>query len=75
MKKNINIIWLHTHFLYWMGGTKFIHQVIKELKKKNNIKNITVIVENTSDFANKQFKELSIELISLNSKTSTSVIY
>ncbi len=58
-----------------MGGTKFIHQVIKELKKSQNIKSITVIVENTSDFSIKQFEELGVELISLNNKTSTSPIY
>jgi glycosyltransferase involved in cell wall biosynthesis len=75
MKKKTNIVWLHSHFLYWMGGTKFIHQVIKEMKKSANIGSIYIIVENKSDFAKKQYKDLGVELISLNSLTSTSPIY
>ncbi len=77
MKKNNkkNVIWLHSHFLYWMGGTKFIHQVIGELKKHKQVNKIYVVVENTSGFTARKFKELGVELISLNSLTSNSLLY
>jgi glycosyltransferase involved in cell wall biosynthesis len=74
MKIN-HVIWLHSHFLYWMGGTKFVHHVISELKKNKNIKRITVIVENTSDFSMKQYSDINVELISLNSSSSNNPLY
>mgnify|MGYP003966871775 CR=1 FL=1 len=71
-KKQLHIFWLHTHFLYWMGGTKFIYEVIKILSKKFRI---TIIVENTSIEAMDNYSKLDVQLLSLNKLTSTSLIY
>jgi len=81
MKKNI--IWVHSHFLFWMGGTKFIYEVAKEInsrksgsKKLNqSTYNLVVVVEDVSDLAKKQYQELGVELISLDSWTSTNPLY
>lgn len=74
MKKH-NIIWLHTHFLFWMGGTKFVYQIISELKKKKEIGDIIVIVENASEFSKQQYIKIGVKLISLQSRTSNSSLY
>lgn len=66
------IIWMHSHFLYWMGGTKFIFEVIKRINKKNKV---VVIVENSSVQASLAYKDAGIELISLGKSTSTSILY
>ena len=66
------IVWLHSHFLYWMGGTKFVYEIIKNLK---NDFNILVIVENSTKEAGKKYKDTGIDLISLNKVTSTSPLY
>jgi glycosyltransferase involved in cell wall biosynthesis len=73
-KKSIkkNIVWMHSHFLYWMGGTKYVFEVLKRLNKEFDI---TVIVENVSDLAKENYKKESIKLISLNKTTSTSSHY
>lgn len=66
------IVWMHSHFLYWMGGTKFVFQVIKDLK---NDFDIQVVVENTSDLAIKNYREIGVKVVSLNKLTSTSPVY
>ena len=61
------LFWLHPHFLYWMGGTKYIYEVITRLSSSFDL---TVIVENTGDYAAKLYQSAGINLISLN-KSST----
>lgn len=68
----LKVIWLHSHFLYWMGGTKFVFEIICQLKKDFDI---TVIVENASPYAIENYKKENIKLISLNKSTSTSPLY
>lgn len=72
INQKLHIFWLHTHFLYWMGGTKFIYELIKVFKPKYKV---TVIVENASKIAITNYKNLGVELVSLNTSTSTSVLY
>lgn len=66
------IIWMHSHFLYWMGGTKFVFEVLKRINQKNKV---IVIVENSSDQAFLAYKNAGIELINLGKSTSTSIFY
>ncbi len=70
-----DVVWLHSHFLYWMGGTKFIFEVAKRLKKSNRVKSLTLIVENASELAKTTYKQAGISLISLDQPTSTSAWY
>lgn len=66
------IIWLHSHFLYWMGGTKFVFEVIKKLSKDFRL---LVIVENSTEEVKKKYDDIGVELISLGKTTSTSPFY
>ncbi len=58
--KRIKIAWLHSHFHNWMGGTIFVYQVIKRMRKDYDI---TVFVESSSEYAKQQFAELGVEVI------------
>ena len=55
------IIWLHSHFLYWMGGTKFVYEVIKNLKEDYKIR---VIVENSTEESINKYKNMSSTVLS-----------
>lgn len=72
MKRKRKMVWLHSHFLYWMGGTKYVFEVLKKLKKDFDI---VVIVESASSLAIKNYKDNGIKLISINKLSSTSLIY
>lgn len=71
-KVGVKIIWLHSHFVYWMGGTKYIYEVVKRLKDTFEI---IMVVEDASDPAKKYYKELGIKLICMNKLTSVSPFY
>lgn len=74
-RKSKQLVWLHSHFLYWMGGTKYIFEVIQQLKKKNPRQKIVVIVEDASELAQQQYKKIKVPLVSLHSTTSTHPLY
>lgn len=68
----IRLIWMHSHFLYWMGGTKYVFEVMKRMKDSFDL---TVVVENASEQARAKYQELGVELVSMEKSTSTSVLY
>lgn len=72
MSSKPRVIWLYSHFMYWMGGTKFIYEVIKRISKKYDI---LVIVENSSKQAIENYKKIGVKVLSLNKLTSTSLVY
>ncbi|EKD80066.1 MAG: glycosyltransferase [uncultured bacterium] len=72
MTKPVKIYWLHPHFLYWMGGTKYIFEVLKRLKSHYDL---TVIVENTSSYAADLYQKAGIKLLSLHKLSTTSLLY
>ena len=55
-----------------MGGTKYVFEVLGRLSKEYEV---TVIVENASDYAKQIYRNAGIELISLDKLTSTSMLY
>jgi glycosyltransferase involved in cell wall biosynthesis len=57
----MKIAWLHTHFINWMGGTKFIFEVIKSISKVSGVE-IEVFVEKTSGFAKEQYIEIGVPI-------------
>src|SRR3990172_815370 len=71
-KVGVKIIWLHTHFKYWMGGTKYVYEVVKRLKDNFEI---IIVVEDASDLAKKYYTELGINLICMKKLTSVSYLY
>jgi glycosyltransferase involved in cell wall biosynthesis len=66
------IVWLHSHFLFWMGGTKYLYEVIKRLKSQIRI---IVVVEQADELAKKMYQEIGVELVIWNTPTSTSPLY
>ena len=70
--KNKKIIWLHSHFNYWMGGTKYVYEVISELK---NDYTIICAVEDFNQFSDNKYKEIGIKINRLNFLSSNSIIY
>ncbi len=71
--KKTRIIWLHSHFLYWMGGTKYVFEVARQLSRKGY--QVEVVVENASEFAVKQYAKAKIPLHTAGQPTSTSALY
>lgn len=68
------IVWLHSHFLYWMGGTKFIFEVAKRLHRlryKGHSIQLSIVVEAASELALEQYRQEGIEVIVLGGSTST----
>lgn len=72
MNRNRSIVWIHSHFLYWMGGTKYIFEVTSRLAKTHKLK---VIVENANNRAVETYKRAGVKLINLSKPTSTSLLY
>lgn len=72
MQKKINIIWIHSHFNYWMGGTKYIYEVISRLNKKYNI---YILVEDYAEFSKKQYEKINLKINKINVSSSYSPIY
>lgn len=66
------LYWLHSHFLYWMGGTKYVFEVLRRLNVEYQV---TAIVENASDYSKQIYRDAGINLISLEKLSSTSLFY
>lgn len=66
------LYWLHSHFLYWMGGTKYIFEVLKRLHHDYDL---TVIVENSDPYASQLYKQEGIKLVSFGKLSSNSLFY
>ena len=73
-KNKKNVIWLHSHFLYWMGGTKFIYQVISEIKKRRKIGKIIIGVERSSNLIKKNYQEIGLEINEINVISSNNIL-
>ena len=71
-KKDMKIAWLHSHFLYSVGATRYIFEVSRRLAKKHDL---TLFVEKSSDFWKKKFIKEGIEVKKISSLSSNSPIY
>lgn len=67
-----NIYWCHSHFLNWMGGNKYILEVVRRLSKKYNV---TVVATCFSKEAIKNFSDIGIKTISLGRRSTNSFFY
>lgn len=70
----MKIAWLHTHFINWNGGSKFIFEVIKSISKVPGIE-IEVFVEKTSEFARDQYAEIGVPIHITTGVSSSSFYY
>ncbi len=66
------ILWLHSHFNYWMGGTKLIYEIIRRIHQHIPV---TVFVEDYSPYAKEQYDKAGVELVKTIGITSTSSWY
>jgi glycosyltransferase involved in cell wall biosynthesis len=68
----MKIIWLHSHFLYSLGATKYIFEICKIINKKYELE---VVVEDASKYWRKMFRYEKIKLIVTTEMSSNKVIY
>lgn len=68
----MKIAWLHSHFLYWMGGTKFVYEVSTRLAQENSL---TIFVERSSTFAEKKYSSSGIQIFEIGGRSSNNFIY
>jgi glycosyltransferase involved in cell wall biosynthesis len=66
------IVWLHSHFLLPMGGTKFVWEVARRLVKHRPL---TMLVERASDYWRERYAESGVPLREIGGRTSTSMLY
>lgn len=64
MIKNIKpkLTWMHPHFCYWTGGTKFILEVIGQLSKKYDV---TVITEDFNPEVKKVLQKMKVKIVKI----------
>lgn len=63
---------LHTHLLHWMGGTRFIYEVAKRLKRKCDV---DIYVHQSSTYVQSKFAEIDCPLINLSHVSSNNKRY
>lgn len=68
----MKIAWLHSHFLFWAGGTKFVYEVARRLHTEHPV---TMIVERCAPSMHELYHRQGIEVIELNSLSSTNPFY
>lgn len=66
------IFWLHSHTLMSTGGTRFIHEVSRELSKKYQVE---LFVERTSQEWRSNFESNNVVVTEISNITSTSLLY
>ncbi len=68
----MKIAWLHSHFLYSVGATRYIYEVSKRLASHHEI---TIFVERSSLFWKEKFAKEGIVVREISSSSSNSPIY
>jgi len=68
----MKIAWLHSHFFYSLGATRYIFEVNRRLTKKYDL---TVFVEKSSDFWKERFTKEGIKVKEISPLSSNSSIY
>lgn len=72
MRNSKKIIWHYPHLYFWMGGTKFIYEVLRRLSKKYTV---TIICNSGSTEVKSKFKKEDINIIFTSYLTSNSLLY
>ena len=66
------LAWLHPHFCYWTGGTKYILAVIRELTKDYQV---TVYTEDYNPEVKKEFSKIKVKVIKIAPLSTNRLIY
>ena len=72
MKNRPDILWLHPHFLNWMGGHKYIYEVVVRLSRKYRV---TIASAKFSPEAIKKFKAKQIKTFELSGISTNNPLY
>lgn len=72
--KKIKLYWLHPHFYNWMGGHKYIYEVILRLKNDYDL-DVILITSGLNETAEIKFKKNNIEIIKLFGFSTNSPLY
>ena len=73
-QNKIKLYWLHPHFYNWMGGHKYIYEVIIRLKENYDF-DVTLITSGMSLEAVKHFQKSQIPVIYLTPFSTNSILY
>lgn len=66
------IAWLHSHFLRWAGATKFVYEVARRIHR---LTPVDMIVERCSPQVRAMYEAVGMEVIEINGRSSTSMLY
>jgi len=66
------IYWLHPHYLNWMGGHKYIYEIVKRLSNKYSV---LVVADIFSKESENKFKDLGLHTITLSSISTNKFVY
>lgn len=72
MKTKKHLYWLHSHFLFSTGGTRFIFEVIALLAQKYTV---TVLVEKSSVEWKEKYQKIGVDVREISDVSSTSLLY
>lgn len=68
------VYWLHPHFYNWMGGHKFIYEVITRLKNEYQVE-VTLITSGLSKSAEKKWLAAKVPIIKLSGFSTNTPFY
>jgi len=68
----VRVAWLHPHFQYWMGGTKFIFEVARRLRKEMDL---TLFVLTADRGIRELFEKEGLEVIPVSFTSTHSLLF
>jgi glycosyltransferase involved in cell wall biosynthesis len=68
----MKILWIHSHFFHWMGGTIFVFEIVKKL---SNYCYVEILVQNGDPIVLKKFTDEGIIVNNLNSLSTNSFLF
>ena len=68
----MRVAWLHPHFQYWMGGTKFIFEVARRLRKEMDL---TLFVLTADRGIRELFEKEGLEVIPVSFTSTHSLLF
>jgi glycosyltransferase involved in cell wall biosynthesis len=63
----MKILWMHSHFSHWMGGTVFIFELLKKLRKDYSIE---IVIQNGNDNVVRKFSSENFIVHNLDSPST-----
>lgn len=64
------VAWLHSHFLQWAGGTRFVYEVARRV---NRVRPVDMVVERCSPAVRAMYEAEGMRVIEIAARSSTSM--